>query len=48
MRNLYGAVHSGFDAGKCLYAGKWEAVEAWKSRIFRPCEMAASRQASAI
>jgi len=34
--NLYGAVRSGFDAGECLYAGKWEAVEAWKSRNFQP------------
>ena len=32
--NLYGAVRSGFDAGECLYSGKWEGVGAWKSRIF--------------
>jgi len=36
-------LRSGFDAGECLYTGKWEGVEPWKSRIFRPCEMAASR-----
>ena len=34
--NLYGAVCSGFDAGKCLYAGKWEGVGPWNREFLGP------------
>ncbi len=38
--DLYGPVHNAFDAGSIHYEGKWEGV--------RTCEMASSRQTSAI
>jgi hypothetical protein len=28
-----------FDAGSIYYAGKWEGVGPWKSRLFWACEM---------
>jgi hypothetical protein len=45
---LCGPVRNIFDAGSIHYEGEWEGVEPWKSRLFGPCEMASSRQASAI
>ncbi len=34
--------------GDAFDVGEWEGVGLWKSRLFGPCEMALSRQASAI
>ncbi len=41
-------VGNSFDVGSIYYEGKWEVVGPWKLRLFWPCEMASSRQASAI
>ncbi len=41
--DLYGPVRNAFDAGSIHFAGKWEGVGPWKSRLFGPCEMASSR-----
>jgi hypothetical protein len=40
--DLYSPVRNAFYVGSILYEGKWEGIESWKSRVFRPCEMASS------
>ncbi len=41
-------VGNAFDVGKSMTRASGRGVGPWKSRLFGPCEMASSRQASAI